>query len=205
MKRKYELCLFDLDGVIIDSRSNMERSWSAVQSVFELDSPFEGYFQLIGRPFQNIMSVLELSHLLPEIKNIYDIASACRLDLINPYDGCINVIQEIKRVGIKTGIVTSKSEERTLEIVKKMDVLFDVIECPNEESRGKPHPDPILRSLVKCHTDPSETIYIGDMSVDCETAKRAGIEYIHAEWGYGKCDGDILRAETPKDILKYIL
>ena len=123
MKRKYELCLFDLDGVIIDSRSNMERSWSAVQSVFELDSPFEGYFQLIGRPFQNIMSVLELSHLLPEIKNIYEIASACRLDLINPYDGCINAIQEIKRAGIKTGIVTSKSEERTLEIVKKMDVV----------------------------------------------------------------------------------
>ena len=59
MKRKYKLCLFDLDGVIIDSRSNMERSWSAVQSVFELDSPFEGYFQVIGRPFQDIMSVLD--------------------------------------------------------------------------------------------------------------------------------------------------
>jgi len=205
MKRKYELCLFDMDGVIINSRSNMERSWYAVQSVFELDTPFEAYFKLIGRPFHDIMSILELSHLLPEIKNIYDIASACRMDLIVPYDGSINAIKEIKRAGIKTGVVTSKSEERTLEIVKKMDVLFDVIECPNEEGRGKPHPDPILRSLVKCHTDPAETIYIGDMSVDYEAAKRAGIKYIHAEWGYGKCEGAILRAQTPADILKYIL
>ena len=200
MKRIYKLCLFDLDGVIIDSKKNMERSWEAIQAVFDIDIPFSKYFQFIGRPFYDILMLLDLGTRAKSIKKVYDVSSAERLDLINAYDGFPETIRGIKQKGIKIGIVTSKDEERTLAIVKKLNILFDVIECPNDQYRGKPHPDPLLRAILKCKCDPSETLYIGDMEVDYESAKRAGVDYLHADWGYGDYANDMNRVFHPNEI-----
>ena len=57
MMRK-DLVLFDLDGVIIDSRDNMELSWTAVRAETGVTVPFADYFGLIGRPFREILSML---------------------------------------------------------------------------------------------------------------------------------------------------
>lgn len=204
MNPKYKLILFDLDGVLIDSKRNMELSWSAVQAVFELNVPFERYFKLIGRPFNDIMIELGLNNLADRIKKVYDISSSCRIDLIDIYKDCLEVVRKIKKMGLRIGVVTSKDETRTLEILKKLDILFDVVECPDGKGRGKPNPDPILKAMLKCQRDPSETVYIGDMDVDMECAKRAGIDYIHADWGYGNCKAEVLKASKPEDILKLI-
>jgi len=204
MNPKHKLVLFDLDGVIIDSKRNMELSWIAVQTVFELKVPFENYFKLIGRPFNDIMAELDLSAAADRIKRVYDVSSSCRIDLVDFYANCPEVIKKIKEKGLRIGIVTSKDEARTLEILKKLDILFDVVECPDGKSRGKPHPDPLFRAMLKCHRDPSETVYVGDMDVDMECAKRAGVDYIHADWGYGDCKSEAARASKPEDILKLI-
>jgi len=205
MNSKYRLVLFDLDGVIIDSKRNMELSWLAVQTVFELNVPFENYFRLIGRPFHDIMSELNLGVPADRIKMVYDVSSSSRIDLIDFYENCPEVIKKIKDSGIRVGIVTSKDEARTLEILKRLDILFDVVECPDRGSRGKPNPDPLFRAMLKCQRDPSETVYVGDMEVDMECAKRAGIEYIHAEWGYGDCLPGATKALKPDDLLNLIL
>lgn len=204
MAGKYKLVLFDLDGVIVDSKRNMELSWSAVQAVFEIKISFENYFALIGRPFNDIMSKLGLDDSDGKIKRVYDVASSCRIDLVDIYKDCFAVISEIKKKGIRIGVVTSKDKDRTLEIIKRMDILFDVVECPDSEGRGKPSPDPLFRAMLKCRRDPSETIYIGDMDVDMNCAQRAGVDYIFAGWGYGNCEEDVTRASKPKDILKII-
>lgn len=205
MNTKYKLVLFDLDGVLIDSKRNMELSWSAVQAVFELNIPFENYFKLIGRPFNDIMVELKLNDMAERIKRVYDVSSSSRIDLIDIYDDCLEVVKKIKRMGLRIGVVTSKDETRTLEIIKRLDILFDVIECPDGKGRGKPSPDPLLRAMLKSQRDPSETVYIGDMDVDMECAKRAGVYYIHAEWGYGNCESGEMKALKPDDILSFIL
>lgn len=198
---KYKLLLFDLDGVIVDSRKNMEVSWSAVQAVFEISTPFEKYFEFVGIPFEDIMSNLGLSSLAPRIKMVYDVASSCRIDLIRAYPGCAEGVKTLRRFGIRTGLVTSKDEKRTLEIVKKLELLFDVIECPDGKSRGKPNPDPILRAILKCQIDPKEAIYVGDMQVDEEAARRAGVSYVHASWGYGKSTREAQCAQNFQELL----
>ncbi len=48
----------------------MELSWSAVQATFELNVPFESYFKLIGRPFNDIMIELGLSEQADKIKSV---------------------------------------------------------------------------------------------------------------------------------------
>ena len=205
MGQKYKLLLFDMDGVLIDSRKNMELSWSAVDATFELNVPFEDYFKLIGHPFNDIMAKLGLSGQADKIKRVYYVASSCRVDLIYTYENCLDVVEKIKKMGFRIGIVTSKNKTRTLEIIKRFNLLFDVVECDEAKGRGKPNPDPLFRAMLKCQSDPSETLYIGDMDVDMEAAKRAGIDYLHACWGYGNYIPDAMKASKPDDILKLIV
>ncbi len=142
---------------------------------------------------------------LTRLRVYYDVASSCRVDLIDTYENCLDVVERIKKMGLRIGVVTSKDKTRTLEIIKRFNLLFDVVECPEAKGRGKPNPDPLFRAMLKCQRDPSETLYIGDMDVDMEAAKRAGIDYIHADWGYGNCKPEITKASKPEDILKIIV
>ena len=51
--------IFDVDGVLIDSKKNMEISWIAVQKKYLLQNvSFSNYFSNIGRPFFDILKIL---------------------------------------------------------------------------------------------------------------------------------------------------
>ena len=56
------LYLFDLDGVIIDSKNNMEITWNFVNKKFKLNTSFKKYFLLIGRDFQEILKKLKIKN-----------------------------------------------------------------------------------------------------------------------------------------------
>ena len=49
--KKYKLYIFDLDGVILNSKSNMEASWNDVRIKYDLKPKFEDYFSLIELHF----------------------------------------------------------------------------------------------------------------------------------------------------------
>ena len=50
--------IFDLDGVLIDSKRNMQYSWIAVQKKFKISHiQFDDYFDKIGRPFYKILEI----------------------------------------------------------------------------------------------------------------------------------------------------
>ena len=90
----------------------------------------------------------------------------------------------MRKKKIKLGIVTSKDCIRTKKILKKFSLKFNEIRCSNNKFPGKPKPDKILSILKKLKIKKNETVYIGDMMVDKLTAKNAGIDYIHASYGY---------------------
>ena len=49
---------------------------------------------------------------------------------------------------------------------------------------------PAIVNPAQTGVDPIETLYVGDMAADHEAAKRAGVDYAHAEWGYGQAPAD---------------
>ena len=48
----------------------------------------------------------------------------------------------------------------------------------------KPKPDKILSIIKKLKIKKDKTVYVGDMMVDKLTAKNAGVDFIHALYGY---------------------
>ena len=61
---------------------------------------------------------------------------------------------------------------------------------PNDALKGKLAPDEILYAMSELNMNASDTLYIGDMDVDYETAKHAQVNYVHALWGYGVYDDE---------------
>ena len=42
---------------------------------------------------------------------------------------------------------------------------------------GKPYPDPLLKACDLLNVTPSEALYVGDMSSDCDSASAANIDF----------------------------
>lgn len=179
------LLLFDLDGVLLDSKSNMEFAWAAVRENLGVTVEFGAYFAQIGRPFKDIMLSLGLAAQAEEIEAVYFKTSVSSPHLLKWYPGVAETLSGIQSKGVKMGIVTSKDANRTTALLSGLPVKFDTVQTPAPGLRGKPAPDHILLACALLNVDPAQAMFIGDMLVDCEAARRAGVAYAHAMWGYG--------------------
>jgi phosphoglycolate phosphatase len=196
-----ELVLFDLDGVIIDSRLNMESAWHAVRVELNVEVPFERYFAEIGRPFIDIMGRLGLTGIATEIERVFRRASSDSLSTTPFFVGMPEVLSALADGGSRLGIVTSKDAVRTQLVMDRLPKPPHIVVTPNSQLRGKPAPDPLLMAMATANIDPEHTVYIGDMSSDAEAARRARIDYIHVNWGYGSAPTfPHYTADSPNDL-----
>jgi phosphoglycolate phosphatase len=179
------LVLFDLDGVVVDSRRNMEDAWAAVRAEFGVTVPYEAYMAEIGRPFPDIMQRLGLDDVAEQAESIYRERSAADLALAPIYDGMIPLLLALRRAGTLLGIVTSKDRGRLDLVLERLPRVFAITRCPDAVCRGKPAPDHLLMAMGLSRCDPAETCFVGDMASDAEAARRAHVDFIHAGWGYG--------------------
>jgi HAD superfamily hydrolase (TIGR01549 family) len=182
MKR---LILFDLDGVLLHSHDNMRRAWEVVLRDTEVNRPFEDYFSLIGRPFKDIMKLLGVTGDVARIERVYMTASFEFLANATFFDGVRETLDELSSMDIKMGVVTSKDEPRTKAVLSQLGVRFSSVQCPNDRFRGKPAPDHLLLAMAESGEDPADSLFVGDMETDWTASCRAGIDYVHAAWGYG--------------------
>ena len=190
MKKAY---IFDLDGVLIDSKHMMEQSWNICELEHKLTQPFEEYFKHIGMPFRDILKVIGIEDNHDAIKHTYDKASIELMEYcLEFYPGVEDTLRELKKHA-KLGVVTSKTAERTRLILDKLDIEFDYVVSPKTGLRGKPAPDQIMFCLAMLNVDPQDAVYVGDMQVDYWASERAGIDFIHATYGYGnvKCEHSV--------------
>jgi HAD superfamily hydrolase (TIGR01509 family) len=178
--------IFDLDGVLLDSRANMEISWNAVCQQYSLSVPFEDYFELIGIPFQNILEKLLLNENRVAIEKTFRVTSMENIQSLQFYPGVVETLLNLEMRGFDLGVVTSKDKLRTDAILAKLACEFKSVMSPGSSYRGKPAPDHLLIVMAETGSDPIDTIYIGDMRADYQAASRAQIDYLHADWGYGE-------------------
>jgi len=197
-----KLFLFDLDGVIFDSKKNMEKSWSEVNRKLKYNISFNKYFNEIGIPFENILKKLGINKKIKLAKKIFRNTSNKNIDLVRLYPGTKETIKELKNKGIKIGIITSKEFSRANRLLKKFKISVLTIQCPKKGIRGKPNPDLLIRALKSIKEKKKDTYYIGDTFIDYKFARNAKINFIFANYGYGKVSNkSIIRIKKISDLL----
>ena len=69
MKTAY---IFDLDGVLIDSKHMMQQAWQICELEHKLTQSFDEYFKCIGMPFKDILQTIGIEDNHDAIKRFTD-------------------------------------------------------------------------------------------------------------------------------------
>ena len=129
-----------------------------------------------------------------------------------PYDGIMELLEELKVRGIKMAIVSNKIDFA----VKSLDKLYfkdymtaAIGEMEEEGIRKKPAPDMVQKALKELGVTQDEAIYVGDSDVDIATAKNSGLDCVSVTWGFRDVEflkehGATNLIDEPVELLNYV-
>lgn len=177
--------LFDLDGVLTGTSDNHYEGWKRMASELGYDLP-EGFrdklrgisrmdaLDLILEYFQ-IVYPLEEKLKLADRKNEYYKESIANFTPANLYPGVIELLDKLKEMGVKIGLVSaSKNAE---QLIKSMEIekYFHANADPQNIKRGKPYPDPFLVAAEMLQVDPKDCLGVEDARAGIESINSAGM------------------------------
>tara|TARA_Y100000389_G_C17467924_1_gene527433 strand:- start:5104 stop:5757 length:654 start_codon:yes stop_codon:yes gene_type:complete len=205
LDKKFSHFIFDVDGVILDSKNNMRLSWVETNSKFNLKKKFSKYFVNIGLPFSEILKKIGIKKNHKKIETEYKKNSIKHSRKIKIYSKIKNFFLYLHNKKINYYIVTSKDSQRTKKFLYHYKIYPKSIHSPSKKFKGKPNPD-LLNHCIKINKiDKSKCCYVGDTEFDYLAAKNAKIDFIYASYGYGKFKKKynfIIR--SPKDLFRYL-
>jgi phosphoglycolate phosphatase len=218
MKSKECLIIFDLDGTILDTSEGILSSAKFAINTMGYKMPDEEDLKaFIGPPIQDSfahtfnISGNRLKYMTEIFRNRYkseDLLKAV------PYNGIIDVFDNLKKSNFKIAIATYKRQDYAELIMKYFGFTnYTNIVC-GSDFEGKLKKRDIINIALKksCITENAKVVMIGDTIHDAEGAEQVGINFIGVTYGFGfKIVHEILNdnilgfAEKPKDILKILL
>jgi HAD superfamily hydrolase (TIGR01509 family) len=91
--------------------------------------------------------------------------------------GASDAVRALKRQGLKLGVCSNKPITFTRKLLDYLDLagIFDVVLGPEDVPRPKPAPDMLLAGLARLGVAADDAVYVGDMTVDIQTARAAGV------------------------------
>lgn len=183
--------IFDLDGTLIDTLGDLR---SAANESLRLRGlpprSREEIRQFIGNGVRKLMqrclpegsSDEEIDAALADFKAYY---AAHLCDTTVPYDGIPELLNELRRRGIKTGVLSNKIDFATQELVRYyFDGKFDVAFGEHSGIPRKPDPTSCRMLMEQLGAKPEEVLYVGDSQVDMQTACNAGVTAVGVTWGF---------------------
>ena len=107
-----------------------------------------------------------------------------------PYEGTIDLLIELKKRGIKIGLLSNKPHQDTLRVVDFYFGLdkFDVVLGQREGIPVKPDPTALFELIDLLKTTKDKCIFVGDSDVDMMTANNGEIKKIGVLWGFRTID-----------------
>jgi HAD superfamily hydrolase (TIGR01509 family) len=172
--------LFDLDGVIIDTEPQYDRFWSKTAVDYQLGiDRFE--YLVKGTTLPNILANY-FSHLSPdEQKKVKAANHAFDLQMdILPIPGALEFLRELKKAGVKTGLVTSSDDEKLEYVLRQLPVkpYFDTIVSADRITQGKPHPMCYLLAAQDLGVSPGNCFVFEDSFNGIQSGNAAGMRVI---------------------------
>ena len=86
----------------------------------------------------------------------------------------------LKKKGYRLALASNRPARFTRIILKHlaMNKYFDYVLCGDQLKKAKPHPDIILKILKKLSVSSREAVFVGDMTVDVISGKKAKVKTI---------------------------
>jgi phosphoglycolate phosphatase len=173
--------IFDLDGTLVDSYPGIHQSLNEMLRALNFpEVDLETVKRRVGRGVLNLMQSSVPKELVPEALEIFrESYDRTHLSGTVLLPGVVDALAELKKRGIALALASNKPVEFTHNILKhlKIDSFFLVYSGPDGEIKPKPDPSMLKSILKKLYADATVALYVGDMMLDAETARNAGVRF----------------------------
>ncbi|QQE13266.1 HAD family hydrolase [Planctomycetota bacterium] len=206
--------LIDLDDTILDTTPSADRNWlqtaerahakgidiDPTHFVTHMDDVREWYWSdpersLIGRlnleqaradMITEALTRMNCSqNIEPLARELQQDFTANRIEVMQPLDGAIDALKEIKNRGIKTALLTNGMgpTQRAKVIKFELEQYFDGIYIEGEIGIGKPEPKLFKRVLADLGVTEKDAWMIGDnLAWEVDAPQKLGIKGIWLDW-----------------------
>lgn len=184
--------IFDLDGTLLYSLEDLANACNYALNTLEFNThEVEAYKHFVGNGREKL-----IERILPEdsrgeetIKKALELFDYYygkhMLDMTKPYEGIVDLIEELKLRHIKLAVVSNKPHEFAVDVVKKyFNDDFEVVYGQRPNYATKPDPATVYEVMEELQVNKMECIYVGDSNVDIKTAINADVQSVGVIWGF---------------------
>jgi len=179
-------CIFDMDGVLIDSGAHHRNAWRALLAELGVTPvPPEFWRLTIGRPAEEAVPLLlgrhvsaaEARRLALRKRDLYAGFAARGLQSV---PGAPGFVQALARASIPRAVGTSASRADVEILLGDLGLrrYFDVIVTADDVRLGKPDPAVYLEAARRIGEPPAACVVFEDSLVGVQAAQRAGMRAI---------------------------
>ena len=189
---EYKAILWDIDGTLIDTTALIV---GVLESTFKhftgRDVPHDDLRSLIGIPLDGQVGYLgdpaSFGTTVDEMSAFAVRAYERGRDQERVIPEVVEALIQIKRRGVPTALVTSKSDVEVANSLPRLGVSAycdAIITADQVAPYYKPHPRPVQLALEKLgNPDPATVLFIGDSVHDMQSGKAAGVNVAAVLWG----------------------
>lgn len=181
-------CIFDLDGVIVDTAHYHFMAWQKLAKELGVDLTQQDNERLkgVGR-IESLNIILEIGGIaLPDDekerlatkKNAWFVEYIQAMKKEEIFPGAKDLFDSLHRHNIKVGLASSSKNARTVLHKLEIENSFEAIVDGTMIKNSKPDPEIFLKASVLLHVNAADCIVVEDAEAGVEAALRAGMKCI---------------------------
>jgi beta-phosphoglucomutase len=181
-------CIFDLDGVIVDTARYHYLAWKRLAKELGIDLTLEDNERLKGVSRMRSMEIiLEIGGIsigehekerLANKKNTWFVDYIERMAPEEIFPGVKLLIKEMRELGIKTALASSSKNAKTVIQLLHIRNEFDVVVDGTMITHTKPHPEIFLLAADRLGVEPEACLVFEDAEAGVEAALAAGMKCV---------------------------
>ena len=192
-KTTFKAVIFDLDGTLVNSLHDIADSMNRVLAAKGFTTyDYDSYRYFIGRGLRNLVgkTLSEEQRTEENITELYaELLEDYKKNLLQKtvlYKGISDLLDALKEQGLKMAIFSNKADNFTRKIARELmsSWKIDYVLGSKEDIPRKPDPTGALMICKILEVFPDEVLYVGDTSVDMNTATAAGFYPVGVTWGF---------------------
>jgi 2-phosphoglycolate phosphatase len=184
--------LFDLDGTLVDSATDLGRAADKMRTDRGLEPrPLAQYRAMAGAGARGMLGIAfgiapgdpDFDLLREEFFSNY---TACMFDHTAAFDEVTDLIAALDARGLRWGVVTNKAARFTEPLLRALPVFASCAVAVSGDTtpHAKPHPEPLFEAARHLGIAPGQCIYVGDDERDIVAGRAAGMVTVAANYGY---------------------
>ena len=188
----YQTVIFDLDGTILNTIDDLAAAgnWVCRRNGWPQHSTAE-FMAMVGHGIPNLVSRFSpedcqgAERLQKTLRQFTEYYGAHNLEKTAPYPGVPAMLEWLKAAGVQMAVYSNKADGLSRAIVEHFfPGRFDLVRGKVEGVPVKPDPTGVHGVLRELRAGLSTTIFVGDSSVDIQTAHNAGLPACGVTWGF---------------------